>query len=344
MPTIHPQTTDRTDLVFSRTSATRKGSRSLATAPSTSPIAARSRVDADTQGSSRTPRRQRKRRLLRRSQGPGPLRSSSSPNYVALDEANGLLYISDTNNHRIRMVDLTSGDISLYAGGTNAPGPGYGDSGPATSASLSSPGAIAINPSMALSTSPTTATTRFARSRPPESSPRSTTPPGLHRSRSISYTCASYSCGIAFDTAGNAFMSGWTCGTSYAASASTGGIIKRAASNGAITVIGGHPSAGSNSVDGADATAYFLSDYSVGLPLAFGNGDLYVVMNEFNRVMKIKLDHRQVELHRRRRQRNYLATTHPPPHRAQVARRCRLDARWSHRLGTTTTTAVRMIW
>jgi sugar lactone lactonase YvrE len=48
----------------------------------------------------------------------------------------GKLYIVDGGNGRVRAVDLATGIIATVAGGGSAPGPDFGDAGPATSASL----------------------------------------------------------------------------------------------------------------------------------------------------------------------------------------------------------------
>ncbi|MFB3828228.1 MAG: hypothetical protein ACE15B_15775 [Bryobacteraceae bacterium] len=63
------------------------------------------------------------------------------PNGVAVDK-NGVLYVSDTNNHRIRRV-APDGTISTYAGtGIND---STGDGGPAANASLGYPGVLALD-------------------------------------------------------------------------------------------------------------------------------------------------------------------------------------------------------
>ena len=61
---------------------------------------------------------------------------------IALD-TRGNLYIADTDNHRIRRVDAITGIITTVAG-TGEPG-FSGDGGPATSALLNTPNAIAID-------------------------------------------------------------------------------------------------------------------------------------------------------------------------------------------------------
>ena len=64
------------------------------------------------------------------------------PTALALDDS-GNLFVADTNNHRIRRVDGSTGVISTVAGnGTEA---FAGDGGPATSASIDSPAGIAVD-------------------------------------------------------------------------------------------------------------------------------------------------------------------------------------------------------
>jgi sugar lactone lactonase YvrE len=72
--------------------------------------------------------------------GPATSASLAGPGGLAVDSA-GNVYISDTNNHRVRRV-ATNGRISTFAGtGLRAFG---GDGEPAIAASLSSPGALAV--------------------------------------------------------------------------------------------------------------------------------------------------------------------------------------------------------
>lgn len=68
------------------------------------------------------------------------------PTGLAADSGYRRLYIADTGNDRIRVVDLNTGLISTFAGGGTAAGPGWGDLGAARSASLSRPGWIALSP------------------------------------------------------------------------------------------------------------------------------------------------------------------------------------------------------
>jgi sugar lactone lactonase YvrE len=79
--------------------------------------------------------------------GDGGLATSAHVNTtsdVAFDAA-GNLFISDMGNHRIRRVDAVTRIITTYAGTGSATG-ALGDGGLATSASLSSPGALGFDP------------------------------------------------------------------------------------------------------------------------------------------------------------------------------------------------------
>ncbi|HEX4007358.1 MAG TPA: FG-GAP-like repeat-containing protein [Acidobacteriaceae bacterium] len=68
----------------------------------------------------------------------------TSPAGMAFDSA-GNLYIADRNDFRVRMVNASTGIITTVAGGGSSPGPAHGDGGPATSAFLANPSAIAID-------------------------------------------------------------------------------------------------------------------------------------------------------------------------------------------------------
>ncbi|MGA8029064.1 MAG: choice-of-anchor D domain-containing protein, partial [Bryobacteraceae bacterium] len=75
--------------------------------------------------------------------GPAGNAQLSSPSGLAFDSA-GDLYIADNGNNVVRRVDAFSGVITTVAGNGSA---GYsGDGGPATSAQLSAPNALALGP------------------------------------------------------------------------------------------------------------------------------------------------------------------------------------------------------
>jgi uncharacterized protein (TIGR03437 family) len=77
--------------------------------------------------------------------GPAAAARIAFPNDVAVDSA-GNIYISDNGNFRIRKITIASGTISTVAGSSS--GAGFaGDGGPATSALLNSPLAVAFDAS-----------------------------------------------------------------------------------------------------------------------------------------------------------------------------------------------------
>jgi len=76
----------------------------------------------------------------------GPATSAYlSPQGLALDSADNL-YIGDLGTQRVRMVNASTGIITTVAGGGTSPGPSQGDGGPATSASLTAPVDVALDP------------------------------------------------------------------------------------------------------------------------------------------------------------------------------------------------------
>jgi DNA-binding beta-propeller fold protein YncE len=74
--------------------------------------------------------------------GPAVSASLNFPTAVAIDRL-GNIYIADTMNHRVRMVDATTGAISTLAGTGQARF--SGDGGPADQASLNEPSALVID-------------------------------------------------------------------------------------------------------------------------------------------------------------------------------------------------------
>jgi FG-GAP-like repeat/NHL repeat len=77
--------------------------------------------------------------------GPATAAALAAPTSVALDAA-GNLYVSDFGNNVVRKVDAITGVITTVAGGGSEPGTdGLGDGGPATSARLYGPMAVALD-------------------------------------------------------------------------------------------------------------------------------------------------------------------------------------------------------
>src|SRR6202035_4260781 len=58
--------------------------------------------------------------------GPGARAGLGEPNGLALDADQRHLYIADVADHRVRIIDLSSGTIATFAG-TGQPGQGGGD-------------------------------------------------------------------------------------------------------------------------------------------------------------------------------------------------------------------------
>ena len=79
---------------------------------------------------------------LRGDNGPATAALLDHPRGLTL-EGTGILYIADSDNHRVRMVDLVSGVIITVAG-TSAGNAGNG--GPAGSARLRQPRGLAVTP------------------------------------------------------------------------------------------------------------------------------------------------------------------------------------------------------
>jgi DNA-binding beta-propeller fold protein YncE len=78
--------------------------------------------------------------------GPGTEAELNTPSAVAAAR-NGDIYIADTLNYRVRMIDHATGFIHTVAGlGTPGDGEPVGDGGPATSAYLNMPSDVAIGP------------------------------------------------------------------------------------------------------------------------------------------------------------------------------------------------------
>ncbi len=192
--------------------------------------------------------------------GPAVAASLSSPRGVAIDSA-GNIYIADTDNNRIRKVDLTTGVITTIAGGgTNSPG----DNAPATSAMLDHPWGIAIHE---------TGTIWFAESGLDTGQGRVrrilsgtiTTIPGSFSAPSA----------VAVDRTGNVYV------------AETGNhrIQKIAAGSGALSVLAGNGTAG-YSGDNSSATAAMLN-FPSGVAVDAGGNAVYIADTQNNRIRKV---------------------------------------------------------
>jgi DNA-binding beta-propeller fold protein YncE len=216
--------------------------------------------------------------------GPATMALLRNPSGLALDAVARLLYIADTGNGRIRVVDLGTGIINTFAGGGTAAAPTYGDGGSATAASLSSPGHVRLGPDGAVYI----ADVGHNRIRRVD---RLTGIISLYidggstlctGQRLALYGCQSEprTCDIAFDSGGRAFVSGYWCGTDVGTN--TYGIARRA-TDGTMSYIAGQ--SGGVTSDGSAARASLINGAG---SLAFDpGGNLYITEYSSHRVRKI---------------------------------------------------------
>jgi len=78
--------------------------------------------------------------------GPATGATLYGPRSLALDETNGVLYIADYYNSRIRMVTLSNNKIYTFAGGGSVSTAPWGEDGPPTSANIGNPPSVAVGP------------------------------------------------------------------------------------------------------------------------------------------------------------------------------------------------------
>jgi len=216
--------------------------------------------------------------------GPATMALLRTPSGLALDEAAGLLYIADTGNQRVRVVNLASGNIATLAGGGTAAAPGYGDGGSATAATLASPGHVRLGPDGALYV----ADTGHQRIRRIDGTTGiisawldggTTTCTGATVSL---YGCQSElrTCDVAWDAAGRAFISGYFCGSGVGTN--TWAVVRREPDGTLVRVAG---VAGGLTADGSPAQSALLNGAS---SIAFdGGGNLLVLEHTSHRVRRI---------------------------------------------------------
>jgi sugar lactone lactonase YvrE len=223
-----------------------------------------------------------------------PATSSSIvyPSFLALDDVNHLLYVSESYTQRVRRVNLVSGIIDTVAGGGSAPAPDYGDGGLATSAALSGPRWIGLAPDGSLYVADT-GHSRFRRvdlaipSRPGATGNISTVlTAGGCSGPAAFYTCSGGTCGLAWDGLGNVFLGGGICGTD--GTGYTSGVLRWTAdaagrpTGPAVRVAG---LAGGATQDGIDAR---LASIATDPLMAFDPaGNLYLSIPSENRVRRV---------------------------------------------------------
>jgi sugar lactone lactonase YvrE len=203
------------------------------------------------------------------------------PAGLALDATGATMYISDSVNTRVRAVNLQTGIITTYAGGGNAPGPGFGDGGPAASATLSNPQELLIDPSGALYIADVGHSS--VRRVDPTTRNISTVLPGATCTTidAVDYNGCSGNCGMALDSAGQLFVSGTICGVGPGGT-TTSGIVRRNADGTLAHVAGRY-----NGVAG-DGAAAVNTQLTAPSSLAFdAAGNLLFAEPQANKIRRI---------------------------------------------------------
>lgn len=129
------------------------------------------------------------------------------PSGLALDEARGALYVTDSD--RVRRVNLTTGIIDTVAGGGTAPAPGYGDGGPATQAVFGAINSVAVAADGTLLVSDG----YYTKLRKVVVGGLIT--PFIERGTCTEltlYSCPGYTCPLLYDTDGTLYLGGTICG------------------------------------------------------------------------------------------------------------------------------------
>jgi trimeric autotransporter adhesin len=199
-----------------------------------------------------------------------------SPNGVAVD-SEGNLYITDTGNYVIRMVN-TNGTIATVAGIDNQSGGGYsGDSGPATNALMAQPRSILVSPlgNMYFSDSGNDVV------RMVNTNGIITTVAGLPSAESYfgdggpaTNAILKWPGGVVKGNDGNLYIAD-----------SANDIVRKVDANGLITTVAGIPQQSGYTGDGETATAAKLSDPNGVAVDAFGN--LYIADSQNNVIREV---------------------------------------------------------
>lgn len=213
--------------------------------------------------------------------GPGTTAKLSTLSGLALDEANGFLYIADQGNLRIRQIELASGTIYGYAGGGANGGKPWGDNGPADSAYLNPSGvSVAPNGDVYISDQ----TSGSIRKVDYNSGVITTAVPALACSAAgplALYSCGGWgdACSVAWDKAGKMFISGYMCGGGI----STFRAVARVEGDGSLSLV-----AGSDVVNVAEGGAATTAGFTYSPYLAFDKGgNLFLATQYDHRIRRI---------------------------------------------------------
>ena len=196
----------------------------------------------------------------------------SNPKGIAIDSA-GNLYIADSNNYRIRKVNLSTGMITTAAGSGQVVGLNgdIGDGGPATAATLAYPTSVALDKSGNLYIADfddfevrvVSASTGIIEAYAGNGKDGFSGGGGPATSAAIGLPSI-----ITFDSAGNLYIasdSGW--------------ILKVAAGTGIITSIAGNGDLAGDSGDGGPATSAQVSAQGLAVDAA---GNLYIATDSYS--------------------------------------------------------------
>jgi len=205
------------------------------------------------------------------------------PFSVALDDAGTRLFIADSYNDRVRVVNLATGFIGTVAG-TGVSG-SSGDGGPAILAQLARPLTLAQRGGK-LYIGENNAAVRVVDLTAATPTISTALPNGTGCAGAVTWNgCqSSYGCGLAVDPAGALYASGYMCGTATGSNY-VYGIAKWDGVT--LTHVAGKAAAGANNSDGAPAA---LSSFVSPPPLSFGpGGRLFVADVGSHRVRFIDL-------------------------------------------------------
>jgi hypothetical protein len=206
------------------------------------------------------------------------------PRGLALDETNGILYIADSGNSRVRQVSLATGVINTLAGGGTVTTAPYGDGGPATDANIGGVYSVTVGPDGKVYI-PDVAHYNIRVVDPDTSIITSwvtATYPAACVNGTVSFYYADTHSAVRFTTGGAAYISGYICqGTT---TNNTIGIALRAA-NGTMTRVAGLYNG--ITTENADAIATSLPDLSDFV--LDGKGNLVLALDSNHRVRSINL-------------------------------------------------------
>jgi sugar lactone lactonase YvrE len=171
---------------------------------------------------------------------------------LALDESRGALYVADWGNSTVRLIDLGTGAVSIFAGGGSNSSPPYGDGGPADSAYLR-PTTVHVSPSHKVLIGDYN--TARIRQVDPDSSLISTFALPTTCTTQTTFAGCGGSCGVAWDADGRAFVSGSIC----VPGVGTISGVARVEDDGSFSHVAGNTSSGSSSDAVLATNAYIPS-------------------------------------------------------------------------------------